>query len=374
MQLFWFSVIALLWAGFFVLEGFGLGVCALLPIVGRTDARRTAIIQTMAPSWDGNEGWLLVAGGATFFAFRGWFDGMLSGFTLLFVGVFGALIVRAIALRARAHMSTPRGRQACDAVAFAGSAGTAALLGVVVANFLRGVDLDGHGNVRAGLGTLFSPYALLGAAAVLMLFALLGAVFLGMRTTGPTHRATRRLVFGLAPLTGAGVVAFVIWSETMRGGVVSMIFGGLAMGGLAFAISRALLDQSKRAFGLLALTTLLLPLWAFSAMWPDVLPARTDPALGLTVHNTAASSGAMIVLTVVGVELGAVLLVYLTWSYWIFHARVTGKNAVEPRVRTLAAAPASNGNGRRSERAVLTRLVIAPHVRELGRPMSQSEV
>ena len=373
MQHFWFGVIALLWAGFVVLEGFTFGVGTLLPIVGRTDARRRDIVQTIAPSWDGNEAWLLAAGAATFFAFRGWFDGLMTGFTAWFVSIFIALILRAASLSGRAKARTARGRGICDAIIFASSIGPAFVLGLLLANFLRGVELDGGGSVRSQFLSIFSGYALLGAAALVLLCAFQGASYLSMHTRGDNHNAARLAMLVTGPLAAASVVAWVSWTEATRGGVLSRVLAAAVTFGVLVALARAFVGHTFRAFAATALTSLVLPLWVFSALWPDVLPARNFAPLSLTVKNTAASSGAMTVLTIVGVEVGAVVLVYLTWSYWIFHARVTGKNRAD-LTRTEVArmrGPTSEGRWPAAAASMPTRL-IRP-VPELTREPSPSE-
>jgi len=336
MQHFWYGVIALLWAGFFVLEGFTFGVGALLPFVGRSDARRQDVVGSIAPSWDGNEAWLLAAAAATFFAFRGWFDGLLTGFTALFVSIFIALITRACAMAGRPKARTSRGRLICDVLIFLSSLGPAFVMGLLFANFLRGVELEGGGSVRNEFTTNFSGYALLGATAVVLLCVFQGAAYLTMHTRGANHNAARIAMLVGAPLAAATLIAWLTWTEVLRGGIVSRVFAAAVTFGILTAVVRTIVGHTFRAFAASAVTSLVLPLWVFSALWPDVLPAHNYEALSLTVKNTAASSGALTVLTIVGVEVGAVVLVYLTWSYWIFHARVTGKNRLHA-VRTEVA-------------------------------------
>jgi cytochrome d ubiquinol oxidase subunit II len=309
---------------------------------------------SIQPAWDGNEGWLLAAGAATFFAFNDWFEGLLTGFTAWFATIFVALILRALALQRRTRSLTARGRAQCDAVLVVCSIVPAALLGLLFANFLRGVDLDGGGSVRTETIGMLSPYALLGSAVAVAFMGFHGATFVAMRTSGRTHVAAQRATAVLAPLVLCGVVAFVAWTESARDvGVLSLVTACAASLTVAVAVWTAVIGRQQRAFRIATLAALLVPTWMFSTLWPDVLFARNNPALSLSVHNTAASSTGMIVLTVVGVELAAVVLVYLAWSYWIFHSRVTGKNLIagprqaaaslrpvrEPATLAVAAAP-----------------------------------
>jgi len=339
MHVFWYGVIAALWAGFLVLEGFGLGVGAVLPAVARRDADRTAVTMSIQPAWDGNEGWLLAAGVATYFAFPKWFEGLLTGFTAQFAAIFVALAFRAIALQRRVRSQSARGRAQCDIVIFACSIGPAALLGLMFANFLRGVDLDGGGSVRTETLRMFSPYAIFGSLVAVVLTAFYGATFVAMRTTGPTHVAARRAIAVLAPLAVGGAAGFIAWTESARDvSVLSVIASVIASVAIAVAAASAIVGRDRGAFQLATVATVLVPAWAFTTLWPDVLFARNNPALSLTVHNTAASHTTFLVLSVVGVEMAAVVLVYLAWSYWIFHSRVTGKNLLaEPVLTTIAA-------------------------------------
>lgn len=376
MHAFWYGVIALLWAGFFVLEGFSLGAGALVPIVGRNDAGRAEAIATLAPAWDGNEAWLLAAGTATFFAYRGWFDGLLTGFTAWFVSIFLALFVRATAMNARGRVRTLRGRKVCDTLVFVSSVAPAFVLGLLFANFLRGVELDAGGSVRSEIMSDFSGYALLGAAAAVLLFVFQGAAFLSMHARGETQRSARLAMLVTGPLALTTTIGWLCWTETFRGGQLSRIIAAAITVGLVVAFVRSLAGHTYRAFAATVVSTLLLPLWVFSALWPDVLPDRTRPALSLTAHGTAASSGALTVLTIVGVEVGAVVLVYLTWSYWIFHARVTGRNRGD-RALELARehAPAANGRFPRRLMPPLHQLPrITATIPDRGREAAPSEV
>src|SRR3954470_3827474 len=190
----WFLLIAVLWTGYFVLEGFDFGVGMLLPVVGRTETDRRVAINTIGPVWDGNEVWLLVAGGATFAAFPEWYASLFSGFYLPLLIILVALIVRGVAFEYRGKIDNGRWRRNWDRAIFWGSAVPAFLWGVAFANLVRGVPLDARHHFTGDLFTLVNPYALLGGLTTLGLFALHGAVFLALKTDGEIRGRARTLV------------------------------------------------------------------------------------------------------------------------------------------------------------------------------------
>ncbi|MDY7091169.1 MAG: cytochrome d ubiquinol oxidase subunit II, partial [Actinomycetota bacterium] len=202
----WFLLIAVLWTGYFVLEGFDFGVGVLLPFVGRTETDRRVAINTIGPVWDGNEVWLLVAGGATFAAFPEWYASLFSGFYLALLLILVALIVRGVAFEYRGKIDSDRWRRGWDTAIIAGSAVPALLWGVAFANIVAGVPLDADHEFTGTLLTLLNPYALLGGLATLLLFTLHGAVFLALKTTGDVRARAGRLVgpLGLATVVVGG--------------------------------------------------------------------------------------------------------------------------------------------------------------------------
>ena len=324
MQAFWFGVIAVLWGGFFVLEGFDLGVGTLLPFVSTSDEHRRMALRSIGPVWDGNEVWLLVAGGATFAAFPAWYASMFSGFYLAFALLLVGLILRGIGIEYRGKARTAGGRAWCDGATIVGSFLPALLLGVAFADILRGVRMDAGHNMTSPFFSLLTPYALLGGVVTLTLFAFHGAVYLALRTTGHVRAAAQRLTVPLGLVCGLAAVAFVLWTTTIRGNDVSDILGVVLIIAFVVAFARAVAGREGSAFAASALTTLLVPIWAFAALWPDVLPARNHDAWSLTVHNASSSHHTLAVMTGVALVMTPVVLAYQAWSYWVFRARVTG--------------------------------------------------
>jgi cytochrome bd ubiquinol oxidase subunit II len=322
LQGFWFGTIAVLWAGFLVLEGFDFGVGMLLPIVGRTDVDRRVALRSIGPVWDGNEVWLLVAGGATFAAFPEWYASVFSGFYIAFALLLVGLILRGIGIEYRGKAETAEGRRWCDGAIVVGSFLPALLLGVAFADFVRGVKMDSGHNMTGGFFDLLSPYALLGGVVTLTLFAFHGAVFLGLRTEGPVADAAGIIARRLAPVTGVAAVAFLLWTTQVRGGVVSWLLAAVVAVAYLASVRALFLDRLGLAFSASALVCLLIPVWVFACLWPNVLPARNNAALSLTVHNASSSHYTLVVMTIVALIFTPIVLAYQAWTYWIFRARV----------------------------------------------------
>jgi cytochrome bd ubiquinol oxidase subunit II len=355
LQGFWFGLIAVLWAGFLALEGFDFGVGMLLPVVADSEIDRRVALRTIGPVWDGNEVWLLVAGGATFAAFPEWYASVFSGFYLAFVLLLIGLILRGIGIEYRGKAETADGRRWCDRAIVIGSLLPSLLLGVAFADFVRGVKMDSGHNVTGGFFDLLSPYALLGGVVTLTLFLFHGAVFLALRAEGPVAESADRIARRVAPFTGVAAVAFLACTTQVRGGVVSWLLAAVIA--VAFLAGVAALYRGRHglAFTSTALVCLLVPIWVFACLWPDVLPARNTAALSLTVHNASSSEYTLRVMTVVAVIFTPLVLAYQAWTYWVFRARVGvatvggdgyGGSTLD-RVRQKAAEAATPDAGRR---------------------------
>jgi len=318
----WFLLIAVLWTGYFVLEGFDFGVGVLLGALGRTDTERRVLINTIGPVWDGNEVWLLVAGGATFAAFPLWYANLFSGFYLALLVVLVALIVRGVAFEFRGKIDSPRWRKGWDFAIIAGSAVPALLWGVAFGNIVRGVPLDAAHHFTGTFFTLLTPYALLGGLATLTLFSLHGAVFLALKTTDGLRSRANRLVRPLgyaAILFGGG---FLAWTAAEHGGWTwpAALVAALAL------IAGVLTGMSERdgwAFVCTAVAIVATTATLFTALYPDVLPSSTDPANSLTTTNAASTPYTLGIMTWVAVAFTPIVLVYQGWTYWVFRKRVT---------------------------------------------------
>jgi len=186
LQLFWFVLIGVLWAGYFLLEGFDFGVGMLLPFLPRSERERNVMFETIGPVWDGNEVWLVVAAGATFAAFPAWYATMFSGFYLALLLVLVCLIIRVVSFEWRGKGHSPRWRAVWTTANVVGSVGASFLWGVALANLVHGVPLDSDGGWAGSFADLFSAYTVFAGIVVVLLFAFHGATFLAVRTTGET--------------------------------------------------------------------------------------------------------------------------------------------------------------------------------------------
>ena len=325
----WFLLIAVFWAGYLVLEGFDFGVGMLLPVLARTPAERDAMVRTFGPVWDGNEVWLLVAGGATFAAFPGWYAAMFSALYLPLLILLVALILRVLAIEYRRKQQddevwTARWDRVLTVTSFVAPAMVAAAL----ANVVRGIPMDGNSDPTGNLLDLLSPYALLGIVAVLGLFALHGATFLGIRTEGVLRERSRAMALRLWPVVTVLAAAFALWSLLGQGRgltIIGVVATLLAVAGLVTTGVALLKDREPLAFAGTVGTILAAALLLFGQVWPNVLPSTDDPAGTLTIAQAASSPYTLKVMTWVAVLIAPVVFLYEAWSYWVFRERVSAE-------------------------------------------------
>ncbi|ETK35172.1 cytochrome d ubiquinol oxidase subunit II [Microbispora sp. ATCC PTA-5024] len=315
----WFLLIAVLWTGYFLLEGFDFGVGILLPVLGTDEARRRTLVRSIGPVWDGNEVWLLVAGGATFAAFPEWYATLFSGFYLPLFLILIALIVRGVALEYRSKSDVTKG---WDRAFFWGSLGPAFLWGVAFANVVRGVPLDARHEYTGSLLTLLNPYALLGGVATLTLFTLHGAVFVALKTTGELRDHARELArtLGLAALAAGGL--FLVLTQLSTGTAATWAGVTAAAAGIAGAVVATVRGRDGWAFASNAVAVVAVTATLFGSLWPDVMPAL-DPANSLTVHNAASTPYTLGAMTWVAAVFTPVVLAYQGWTYWVFRRRLS---------------------------------------------------
>ncbi|GAA3232599.1 cytochrome d ubiquinol oxidase subunit II [Pseudonocardia petroleophila] len=318
----WFLLIAVLWTGYFVLDGFDFGVGMLLPAVGRTETDRRVAINTIGPVWDGNEVWLLVAGGATFAAFPEWYASLFSGFYLPLLLILVALIVRGVAFEFRGKIDSPRWRRNWDRAIVVGSALPALLWGVAFANVVQGVPLDADHEFTGTVLTLLNPYALLGGLATLSLFALHGAVFLALKTTGDVRVRAAGLARGLgvaAIVTGGG---FLVWTFLAHDRLWTAVPVLVAAGALIGTVVLNARGREGWAFLLTATAIVAVTVTLFGALYPEVLPSTTDPAFGLNTTNAASTPYTLTIMTWVAVVFTPVVVAYQAWTFWVFRRRL----------------------------------------------------
>ena len=334
LQILWFVLIAVLWTGYFFLEGFDFGVGILARFLGRDDVDRRVAINTIGPVWDGNEVWLLTAGGATFAAFPEWYATLFSGFYLPLLVILLALIARGVAFEYRSKVASRRWRRAWDEAIFWGSLLPAVLWGVAFANIVRGVPIEDREFVGDVLD-LVGPYALVGGLTSLVLFTLHGAVYLALKTEDPLAERARRVAARLALVAAPLLLAFLGWTylnarEAEHLGVVPSfvpIAAILALLGAEWALRER---ESGWAFASTGAAIVLTVATLFANLYPRVLPSTLGAAEDLTIANAAASDTTLTLMSVVAVVFVPVVLAYQGWTYWVFRRRVSRDSIAGP--------------------------------------------
>ncbi|MEV0901629.1 cytochrome d ubiquinol oxidase subunit II [Actinoplanes sp. NPDC049802] len=318
----WFILIGVLWAGYFLLEGFDFGVGILLPVLGRDDRSRRLAINTIGPVWDANEVWVLVAGGATFAAFPEWYATLFSGFFLPLLLILVALIVRGLAFEYRGKRDSAQWKRGWDLAIFWGSAVPAVLWGVAFANILRGVPIDAQHEYTGGFFNLLNPYALLGGLTTFLLFTLHGAVFLALKTDGPMRTEAGRLAARLAVVTVPVAAGFLLWTGVTHTDAIGIAISVLAAVALLGAVWFTRARREGLAFTATGATILLAVAALFVTLFPNVMPSTTDAAFSLTVTNASSTPYTLKVMTWVAVFFTPIVLIYQGWTYWVFRKRL----------------------------------------------------
>ena len=330
----WFILIAVLFIGFFVLEGFDYGVGILLPFLGKDDTERRIIINTIGPHWDGNEVWMITAGGAMFAAFPNWYATLFSGFYVALIIMLAALIFRGVAFEFRSKDERPNWRKFWDGCIFLGSLIPALLWGVAMANLLRGVPIAANMNYVGTFWDLLSPYTLVAGLASLVIFTLHGAIFLSLKTSGEVldraHQAAWRL-WPFAVLLGffAVGIGYFVTDMFVRLGVnpgVIPLSAGASMLAAGYFIRQR---QSGWAFLMTSICIAFSTISLFMGLYPRVMVSSLNPMWSLTVYNASSSSYTLTIMTVVALIFVPIVLLYQGWSYYVFRDRLTRESVLE---------------------------------------------
>jgi cytochrome bd ubiquinol oxidase subunit II len=337
LQATWFVLICGLWSAYFVTEGFDFGVGMLVPVLARTEEDRAAMFASIGPVWDGNEVWLLIAGGATFAAFPQWYATMFSGFYIALLAILVLLIVRVVSFEWRTKSAHAAWRGLWTWVNVLASYGAPLFWGIGLASLLYGTPIAANQEFTGSFWSLFSVYSVLAGLAVVALFALHGAVYLGLRGRDDAVRARAqalafRLAVPAALLGAAFLVATLIVGVTRNhqgvgGGLVVLVLG-------VVAVLTALVCTWQRrpalAFGATAATIVLAVVMLFVELYPRVMVSSSAFANSLTVHNAASGHYTLTVMTVATVLLLPIVFAYQFWTYRVFRVRVTGETSVTP--------------------------------------------
>jgi len=318
----WFILLAILWVGFFVLEGFDLGVGALHTFVGRTDTEQRVAINTIGPWWDGNEVWLIVAGAGTFAAFPAWYASWFSALYLALLLVLAALMGRGVAFEFRGKRDDPRWRRGWSLCMTIGSLLIPLLLGVGLGDLLTGLPMNAEHEFTGNFFDLLRPYGLYTGVTLLVLCLLHGCTFLRLRTGPPITERARALAGPLGWLAVALVIGFVIWTRAEVGKTVPDPVQALAILAIVFAAVLAPREHPGWAFTCSAVAIAATVGSLFIHLYPDVMVSSTSAANDLTVNNAASGHYALAVMTVVTIVFLPIVLLYQGWSFYVFRGRV----------------------------------------------------
>jgi cytochrome bd ubiquinol oxidase subunit II len=331
LQIFWFCLIAVLWGGYFVLEGFDFGVGMLLPFVPRDEGERGAMFEAIGPVWDGNEVWLVVAAGATFAAFPAWYAAMFSGFYLALLLILFFLIVRVLSFEWRSKGEGTRWRRTWLWANAVGSTGIALIWGILLSNLLHGVPLDSAGDYAGSFWDLFSGYTILGGIAFVLVFAFHGANFLTLRTTGDLCRRARLAGRTLAVPAVAVGAGYLIWTVVVavdrndKDVFPPVLPAALAIAAFALAAILVYAGRNGIGFALTTVGTLGLVATLFTSLYPRVMVSDPNFGNSLTVSNAASAHYTLAVMSVVALIVTPVVLLYQGWTYRVFRQRLSGE-------------------------------------------------
>ncbi|MEU3507551.1 cytochrome d ubiquinol oxidase subunit II [Streptomyces longwoodensis] len=318
----WFVLIAVLWIGYFFLEGFDFGVGVLTKLLARDRTEKRVLINTIGPVWDGNEVWLLTAGGATFAAFPEWYATLFSGFYLPLLVILVCLIVRGVAFEYRAKRPEENWQRNWETAIFWCSLIPAFLWGVAFGNIARGVKIDARLEYVGGLGDLLNPYALLGGLVTLSLFTFHGAVFVGLKTVGDIRQRARTTALRVGAVTAVLALVFLGWTQAGKGDGTSLVALVVAVAALLGALATARAGREGWAFALSGLTIVAAVSMLFLTLFPNVMPSTLNEQWSLTVTNASSSPYTLKIMTWLAAIATPLVLLYQGWTYWVFRKRI----------------------------------------------------
>ncbi|MEU1315242.1 cytochrome d ubiquinol oxidase subunit II [Streptomyces tibetensis] len=325
----WFVLIAVLWTGYFFLEGFDFGVGVLTKLLARNRPEKRVLINTIGPVWDGNEVWLLSAAGATFAAFPEWYATLFSGFYLPLLLILVCLIVRGVAFEYRVKRPEENWQRNWETAIFWASLLPAFLWGVAFGNIVRGVKIDQDFNYAGGVLDLLNPYALLGGLVTLSLFTFHGTVFVGLKTVGEIRERARKLALRVGTVTALLALAFLLWTQSDRGDGPSFVAMAVAVASLLVALVAARAGREGWAFALSGLTIVATVAMLFLTLFPNVMPSTLNPDWSLTVTNASSSPYTLKIMTWCAGIATPVVLLYQGWTYWVFRKRIGTQHIAE---------------------------------------------
>ena len=284
----WFILLCVLFAGFFFLEGFDYGTGILLPVIGKTDVERRQMINALGPIWDGNEVWMITAGGALF-----------ASFPHVYYCIFIGSIVPAL------------------------------LWGVTVGNLIQGTPIDETMTYIGTFWDLLSPYTVLCGVAFILVFTYHGGLFTSIKTAGPISERARAASLVTGVPTAIGVIALIIASDVytdLYSSILATIFCALAVVCFLISWAAARTRNTKWGFVFSSLSVILITATYFAGLFPRIMVSSLNPAWSLTITNASSSEYTLALMTAVAVVFVPIVLAYQIWVYWTFRHRVTEKD------------------------------------------------
>jgi len=331
----WFFLWGLLWAIYFMTDGFDLGLGTLMPFLAKSEKDKRVIVNSMGPLWDGNEVWLLTAGGVTFAAFPLVYAVMFSSLYTALMLILFALILRGVAFEFRGKVESDKWRKVWDACIFIGSVAPAILFGVAFANIFKGIPIDQNGIYQGNLFTLLNVYGLLGGVLFLLLFLVHGSIWLSIKSEGDLQARASATANKLWPV----LVGFAVIFLGASAGFTQLYDNFLAYPALflvillavaaLFAVKFFLVKQAYfKAWFASAATIVFCTFYGVIGLFPNMFPSNIDAAYNLTAHNASSSPLTLKIMLVVVVLFVPIVLAYQIWTYHFFKGKVTEEEMI----------------------------------------------
>ena len=322
----WFILITVLWTGFFVLEGFDMGVGMLHGVIGRDEPGRRTVMSTIGPLWDGNEVWLVVAAAAMFAAFPGWYATLFSGAYLLIVIMLAALILRGVSFEYRDKSPAWRWRRTWSRLLTVASLLAPFVIGMILGDLLHGLPIGANHEFTGSFWDLFQPYGIFTGVTLVALCLLHGATFIALKTAGDVRVRAGKLARRIAPLTALIVLAFVGWTHVTAGGGGFLNPVELLVALAVLAAWMLVRGHEGWAFAATTVTIAVSIITIFVDLYPRVMVSSTNPAFSLTARNSASTPYSLKVMTVIALVLLPIVLAYQAWTYYVFRRRISDKS------------------------------------------------
>jgi len=344
LQQLWFGVLAVLFLGFLILEGFDFGVGMLMEPLARLgsgdpELHRRAVLNTIGPVWDGNEVWLLTAGGAMFAAYPGMYATVFSSLYLPLLAILFGMIVRAVSIEWRGKIDDPKWRRWADVGIAAGSWLPAVLWGVAFAILVRGLPVDANHQVHLGITDVLNAYTLLGGLATCGLFLLYGAIFVALKTSGPVRDDALRVAVWLSLPVTALVAGFGLWTQLGYGKTWTWLVLAVAvvaqLAAVALVFSRT---HEGWAFLCAALVVTAVVVLVFGALYPNLVPSTLNPQWSVTIDNASSSHYTLTIMTWAAAIFAPLVIAYQGWTYWVFRQRISA-DRIPPSIGLVRRAP-----------------------------------